>query len=199
MTTNIDHFIKGYRHFQAATLPEKKVLLEDLAEHGQSPKAMFIACCDSRVNLTKLFEAEIGDMFVVQNVANVIPEYENRNLYCSTSSALAYGVNSLKVKDLIILGHSCCGGVNARVNANLVEVDDFVKQWVNIIPCDYNIKDVDTQAKASLLNSYQNCLSYPWLKSAVDAGELNIHLWFFDIGAGQVDAYSHEEKCFSPL
>ena len=143
--------IDSYNQWHAGLFKEREQHYKDLAEHGQSPASMVISCCDSRVQATEIFGAMAGDMFVHRNVANLVPPYAPSGDHHGTSAAVEYAIRALKVKHLIVLGHSQCGGVQAC--HDICASDDgaahddfiFVKQWLEILHPAYGRIDT-TQA-----------------------------------------------------
>lgn len=175
--------------------------MQCLAEYGQKPQIMVVSCCDSRVDPALILQCDPGDLFVVRNVANIIPPYERDGTYHGTSAALEFGVCFLKVEHLVLLGHSQCGGIQALLNTDASNPNDFITNWVSIIKKkpSLHVQDEDEYARAALHISHQNCLSFPWIRERVEQGTLLIHLWFFDIKAGQIFNYCDETKDFHPL
>ncbi len=200
MLKNFDQILAGYQKFHQKYVTENDALLKKLAAQGQKPDAMVVACCDSRVDPALLLQCDPGDLFVVRNVANIVPPYENDEAHHGTSAALEFGVCYLNVKHLIILGHSQCGGINALLNRHQLQQDDFISNWINLIKLNENApREVDSCAKEALLTSYQNCLTFPWIKERLKQNTLAIHLWFFEIQEGTIYAYSPNQKTFNPL
>ena len=201
MLESFKRIINGYQKFHEKYKCEDSTLLKNLAEQGQKPEIMVVACCDSRVDPALLLQCNPGDLFVVRNVANIVPPYENDEAHHGTSAALEFGVCYLNIKHIIILGHSQCGGINALLNQHqLKQQDDFISNWINLIKLDNKThKEVDSCAKEALLTSHQNCLSFPWLKQRLDEQKLAIHLWFFEIKEGIIYAYYPDTKEFKPL
>lgn len=190
--------LRGYHQFR-----EKYVLNDDqmrfLAHHGQNPEIMVVACCDSRVDPALILQCDPGDLFVVRNVANIVPPYEKDNLHHGTSAALEFGISFLHVKHLILLGHSQCGGIAALL-ANEEFENDFITNWVAQIRKNKKlVEDPDEQAKEALKQSHQHCLTFPWIKEKVSNNQLEIHLWFFDIKTGKIFAFSESENAYLPL
>jgi carbonic anhydrase len=114
----MDKMIEGYRRFLAKGWPARRALFQDLAEQGQNPRAMVIACADSRVDPGMIFDAAPGEIFVVRNVANLVPPYAPDGGQHATSAALEFGVRVLKVTDLVVMGHAMCGGVRALLSGH---------------------------------------------------------------------------------
>ncbi|MFN3235267.1 MAG: carbonic anhydrase [Gammaproteobacteria bacterium] len=195
----IEKLIEGYHNFQKKYVEEDNSFMTNLASRGQKPKTMVVACCDSRVDPALLLQCDPGDLFVVRNMANIVPPYENDARRHGVSAALEFGICYLNVTDLVILGHSSCGGIGALLNSDKLKQNDFISNWVSLIDIKVNTKNVDSCAQKSLLNSHKNCLTFPWIKERVDNNQLNIHLWFFDIKSAQVTAYSENKKEFEAL
>jgi carbonic anhydrase len=192
MANNLTALIKNLQNSQLKYANGNNSLLANLAEHGQQPKIMMISCCDSRVDPALILQCDPGDIFMVRSIANIVPAYQPNNI-CSTSAALEFGIKSLSVPHLIIMGHSQCGGIKALLNKQAV-ADDYplVSNWVNNLDLNAiqektnHSCDTDTAAKLALQQSHQNCLTFPWIKQAVDNNNLAIHLWFFDIKSGTI-------------
>jgi carbonic anhydrase len=202
--------LQGYQKFRQKYAHGDQSVMQYLSHYGQQPQVMVVACCDSRVDPALILQCDPGDLFVVRNVANIVPPYEKDEVHHGTSAALEFGVRFLKVKHLILLGHSQCGGIQAlldHVNHDQLaqvaqaEQDDFITNWVSLIKTDTSSHsdDPDDHAKSALKQSYQNCLTFPWIKDAMDKKQLNIHLWFFDIKMGQIFAYSPEQERYNVL
>ena len=125
-TDTMDKMIEGYRRFLARSWPARQALFQDLAEHGQNPHAMVIACADSRVDPGMIFDAAPGEIFTVRNVANLVPPYAPDGNQHATSAALEFGVRVLRVTDLVVLGHAMCGGVRALLTGAPQDARDFL-------------------------------------------------------------------------
>lgn len=197
----MDHFIKiiqGYQSFRNKYAHGDQSVMQSLSDKGQSTKIMIVSCCDSRVDPGLILQCDPGDLFVVRNVANIIPPHEMDDHHHGTSAALEFGVRLLKVKHLILLGHSQCGGVQARLSDEAFD-NEYITSWVSLIKKDRTLPTVDDYAKQSLRQSHQNCLTFPWIREEVDRKNLTIHLWFFDIKLGQILTYCESEDTFQPL
>ena len=200
MKKSIEQIIEGYHNFRRQYASGDNSTMEQLAYHGQQPEIMVVSCCDSRVDPALIFQCNPGDLFTVRNVANIVPPYEIDDKHHGTSAALEYGVCHLNVKHLIILGHSQCGGIDALLNADDLQQNDFISSWVSLIKdeaCSH--RDINVCAKQSLIHSYQNCLTFPWIKDRIAKKELEIHLWFFDIKECEILSYSFEENQYQQL
>lgn len=192
--------LSGYEAFREKYALGDSSVMQYLSDYGQKPQAMVVSCCDSRVDPGLILQCDPGELFVVRNVANIVPPYEKDEAHHGTSAALEFGICFLKVQHLILLGHSQCGGIQALLNNTDSNQNDFINNWVSLIKtdkcCDY---DTDDYAKLALQKSYQNCLTFPWIKEKITQKELLIHLWFFDIKTGQIFTYSDEHQSYEPL
>lgn len=199
MQNKLNKILQGYHAFRDKYVHGDQSIMRYLSYYGQQPEVMVVACCDSRVDPAVILQCDPGDLFVVRNVANIVPPYEKDAAHHGTSAALEFGVCYLQIKHLILLGHSQCGGIQALLNSDSNE-DDFITNWVSQIktsPIKY--EDADTCAKSALNQSYQHCLSFPWIKERMDQHQLAIHLWYFDIKMGQIFTYSFEKGGYYPL
>ncbi len=191
--------LQGYQKFRKKYALGDESVMHYLAHHGQQPQIMVVACCDSRVDPALILQCDPGDLFVVRNVANIIPPYEKDEAHHGTSAALEFGVRVLKVKHLILLGHSQCGGIQTLFNSDNTHKDDFITNWVSLIKTHPYVQDADEYAKLALNQSYQNCLTFPWINEKVMQNKLVINLWFFDIKMGQIFNYSETQNKYQPL
>ena len=197
MEKSFQKILNGYRKFREKYAHGDQHVMQQLADHGQKPDIMVLACCDSRVDPAIILQCDPGDIFTVRNIANIIPPYENDEAHHSTSAALEFGIGHLNVKHLIILAHSQCGGMQAL--ASKTDDTDFIGKWVSLVKPDHDVNDCDQLAKASLKQSYKHALTFPWIKQRVDDNQLAIHLWFFDIKKGQISEYSPTNNQFLPI
>lgn len=212
--TSYQRLVEGYQEFREEYLGKQFEAYRRWAANTQYPKAMMIACSDSRVNPAILTHAGLGDIFMVNNVANLVPPYrEGGKSHHSTSAAIEYAVNHLAIEHIIVMGHSGCGGIRALMQGETEDSREdysFIRPWMEIV---VEAKDrvqkelwhlsLEQQACAcereSLLVSLNNLLTFPRVKREVLAKNLELHAWHFDIGAGEVSAYSYEKECFEPL
>ncbi len=200
----MEHLIGGYRDFRAEVWPQQRARYEHLAARGQRPRAMVIACSDSRVDPAVIFSAVPGELFVVRNVANLVPPYNPDNAYHGTSAALEFGVTVLEVQDLIVLGHGMCGGIRALLDPSIAP-PDFVAPWMAIarrardrvlacVPADQAQTACEHEAvKLSL----ENLLTFPWIAARVADGRLRLHGGSFDIRFGVLELL-RPDGSFSP-
>ncbi len=188
----MQRLIDGYHRFRTEIWPAERARYEALAKWGQSPETLIVACSDSRVDPQTVFGAVPGEMFVVRNVAALVPAYHPDAGYHGTSAALEFGVRVLGVSRIVVLGHALCGGVKAMVEGAPEEARDFVQPWVAMAkPVLESVPegaDRLTRAEAAVVRlSLNNLMTFPWIQDAVAAGKLEIHGFRFDIHTGVLD------------
>lgn len=205
---DIEKFVRGFRRFQEQYLSEPAAF--DSLRQGQRPGTLVIGCCDSRVDPVLLTGSDPGEMFVVRNIANLVPPC-TPDAPPGVSSAIEFAVCGLQVARVIVLGHARCGGIRALMNPRrLAEETDFVGRWMRIaepvrqsVTQELRHKTEDQQHKAcelaSILHSLDNLLTYPWIKRRVEEGSLVLHGWYFDIDSGALLAYSPRQQEFLPM
>ena len=210
----VKELVNGFKNFRHSYFEKKSQVLQQLAEKGQSPKTMVICCSDSRVEPCILFGTGPGDLFVVRNVANLVPPFTSKD-NVSIGSALEYAVKILRVKDIIVLGHAHCGGVAALCKSmkkdKEVEItdnpSDFIESWVDIAKpalskiCFDNKEEIIevNSERAVLLYSYNNLLTYPWLNDAINEKSLAIHAWWFDFKSVTLWKKAQGSNSFMPM
>ena len=210
----VKELVNGFKNFREAYFEKRSRVLQQLAEKGQSPQTMVICCSDSRVEPSTLFGIGPGDLFVVRNVANLVPPFTSKD-NISIGSALEYAVKILRVKDIIVLGHAHCGGVAALCksidNDKRGEVSDnptdFIESWVDIAKPALSETDLDykdenvagNSERAVLLFSYNNLLTYPWLNDAVSKNSLEIHAWWLDFKSVMLWKKAQGSDSFMPM
>ncbi len=183
----------------------------DLAE-GQSPMAMVISCCDSRVQSTEIFNMPAGSFFIHRNIANLVPAYAQNSDAHGTASALEYAIKALEVPHLIIMGHSACGGVQACYDMceNDIAADnagfEFVGHWLETlrpahrrVTGDGDNSRVISMGHQGVIGSLENLMGYPFIAEAVKAGKLQLHGLWHDIGSGTLYAYDSESGNFETV
>lgn len=189
----MDRLIAGYRRFRSDVWPTERDRYQALAKKGQRPETLVVACSDSRVDPQTVFGAGPGEMFVVRNVAGLVPPYRPDAGYHGTSAALEFGVRVLKVARIVVLGHARCGGVQAIVEGAPAEAQDFVLPWMGIAKASLaavaqrhaHEPDQLGRCEAEIVRlSLANLMTFPWIRAAVAAGELSLHGFRFDIHTG---------------
>jgi carbonic anhydrase len=204
------HLISGYQTFTSQRLPTEQSRYRELSERGQSPEVMVIGCCDSRVSPEVIFDASPGELFVVRNIANLVPVYQPDGGAHGVSAALEYAVQVLKVKHIVVLGHAQCGGIRAFVdNAAPLSPGDFIGRWMSMfikpgekveIRGHETMTDFATRIeKAAVMRSLENLLTFPFVKSAIIRGELKLHGAYFGVAVGSLSVLDQEAKEFVPV
>ena len=201
----MDALIDGYRRFRAGTWQAEKSRFEELSRLGQRPRALVIACSDSRTDPQMVFNAAPGELFVIRNVANLVPPYDQDGRPHGVSSAIEYAVRSLRVRDIVVIGHAMCGGIQALLHGAPAEVSDFVDQWMRIAePAKQRAMTAPAEQRQDICEhesvrlSLANLMTFPWIKSAVDAGALTLNGCFFDIRSGVLERLG-QDGIFRPI
>lgn len=209
--TDIEDLVVGFRRFQQRYFGEQRGLYERLAREGQAPRIAVIGCCDSRVDPAVITDCNPGDMFVIRNVANLVPPYETGGGYHGTSAALEFAVCGLKVEHVIVLGHARCGGIRALLGElPIARGAEFIASWMSIadaarraVQREYGGESLDQQARAcelaALRVSLNNLTGFPFVREAVTAGRLGLHGWYFDIEKGELSRYTPASDRFEPV
>jgi len=199
MGKTLSELLEGYDIFRKKYAKHDQSLMKILGTEGQKPTTLVIACSDSRVDPAILLQCDPGELFVVRNVANILPPYEKDEYHHGTSAAIEYAVCYLKVKDIVILGHSDCGGLKALLSDKPLPQDDFITSWVSILDKNKRLSSKPDFAKSALLQSYENSLTFPWIKELIDKNKIKIHLWYLDISNGKINSYDFAKKLFCDI
>ena len=209
----VKELVTGFKNFRTNYFEKKSQILQRLSQEGQSPKTMVICCSDSRVEPAILFGTGPGDLFIVRNVANIVPPFASKNSI-SIGAALEYAVKNLMVQDIIVLGHAHCGGVAAlckkikNEKAEHTELStDFIGSWVDIAKpalSDFDFDDkkenIDANAeRAVVVYSYNNLLTYPWIYDAINKKALKIHAWWLDFMSVTLWKKAEGSDSFMPI
>lgn len=195
----MDRMIEGFRRFRETYFETNRPLFRSLVEGGQSPSVLLIGCSDSRVDPGMIFESQPGEMFVIRNVANLIPPFCPSGSLHGTSAAIEFAVRTLKVDNVVVLGHAQCGGVRALLDDTTNGGSDFISQWMNIA------RTARDRALALTLSAGQpleiarrfceqetvaisiaNLMTFPWVRERVQDGSLRLHGWYFDLEHGEL-------------
>jgi carbonic anhydrase len=201
--------IAGYQSFRAARLPREQDRYRELAEGGQSPEVMVIGCCDSRVSPEVIFDARPGELFVVRNVANIVPPYAPDGQAHGVSAALEFGVAALKVKHIVVLGHAQCGGVKAFAeDAEPLSPGDFIGKWMRLMaPALDKVGPRETLTRgeflarleqANVANSLDNLMTFPRLRKLIERGSVAIHGAYFGVATGELWIRDEASGTFVP-
>ena len=201
----MDDLIEGYRRFRAGTWRDERARFEELSRLGQRPRALVIACSDSRTDPQMVFNARPGELFVIRNVANLVPPYGPDDQPHGVSSAIEFAVRALHVSTIIVLGHAMCGGIKALLDGVPEEVSDFVGPWVRIAePARRRAMHApletrhDVCERESVRLSLENLMTFPWIKDAVYGGRLKLYGCLFDIRSGILERLD-DDGTFRPI
>lgn len=194
MTTFPTRLLDGYASFRDNRLPQESARYRRLADRGQSPEIMLIGCCDSRAAPETIFDAAPGELFVMRNVANLVPPHEPDGAHHGTASAIEFAVTGLGVKHVVVMGHGRCGGI-AAYRAGRQRQGDYIGAWVSLITpaealvASHPADDAAAQRAlefASIRNGMRNLMTYPWVAERLAAGSLALHGAWFDISTGEL-------------
>jgi len=207
---NLEEYAQGNELFRSYFKKNKESLLK-LVRSGQSPKALFIGCSDSRVIPDLIVQSDPGDLFVIRNVGNFVPQYKPDEDFHATATGIEYAVSMLEVKEIIICGHSHCGACKCLYE----DIDDpsliHTKKWLElgesakttaILSLGINAPKDDLlrlTEKLSIIKQIENILTYPVVKKRFEDGSLAIHGWYYDMETGTIDYYNAESYEFLPL
>ena len=221
----LTHLLNGIKGFQDRYYHQDPERMKELSEQGQSPRVLLIACSDSRVDPAILTGAQPGDLFVIRNVANLVPPFELEGHVDGARAAIEYAVRDLKVNHIVVLGHASCGGIKAllgRVSGHKIE-RDFIGSWVSIALAgcsrylhNPNGKGLDGQGmneldvttlcqhqhlteRAAIRGSLANLTTYPWIEERIKSGDLKLHGWWFDLETGDLWCTDAENTSFLPV
>lgn len=206
----IPTLLRGYRRFRNGLWPEQAEQFQELVAKGQKPRVAMVACSDSRVDPAHEFQADPGQLFMIRNVANLVPPMEEGGGYHGTSAALEFAVKELEVDNIIVLGHAHCGGVKAVMDPVSIEQKgySFVASWVSMLTAaarrvTATMPDATPEQRQraceqhSVLVSLENLITFPWIVERVAAGKLKLHGWYFDIATGDLSIYDAASGTFS--
>ena len=201
--------IDGYRAFRRGRMRREQARYRELADQGQAPETMVIGCCDSRVSPEVIFDSGPGEMFVVRNVANLVPPYAPGASFQGVSSALEYAVQVLRVKHILVLGHGRCGGIKAFAEHSApLSPGDFIGKWMSLIaPAAEALGEKQNGStdyltrleQASLVTTLDNLMTFPFVREQVEQGRLTLHAAHFDVSTGELTARSPATGRFETL
>jgi carbonic anhydrase len=205
--------IEGYEVFLRGRFHREQDRYRELADRGQNPNVLLIGCCDSRVSPEVIFDAAPGEIFVLRNIANLIPPYEPDGERHGTSAALEYAVKVLKVAHIVVMGHAMCGGVRAYVETQSGEdvqlaPGDFIGQWISLLgsaaqkigPRRESAADyAERLGRAAIVESLANLRGFPYVREAELAGELELHGAYFGVADGRLFGLDEATGAFLPL
>lgn len=205
----MERLIEGFLRFRASYYAQQRARFERLAERPQHPRYAVVTCCDSRIDTSLIFDAVPGEIFLIRNIANLIPPYRPDERQHSTSAAVEYAVRVLKVGQFVVLGHAGCGGIRALLDPP-AEATDFVASWLQVAaPARQRVL---AQAEAltpaerqraceleALKDSLANALSFPWVKARAADGSLHVDALYLDLEQGELLLYNRPKDTFAPV
>lgn len=203
--------IAGFRRFREKYFVGEEALYTKLSTAGQSPKTLIIGCSDSRVDPAMISGASPGEIFVVRNVANLVPPYESAlSGFHGVSAAIEFAVVNLKVENIVILGHRQCGGIRALITGESKKANSFVGRWMEIaadarerVMSRAHDMDLETQCKEGekegIVTSLQNLKTFPFVAEALEKGQLTLFGIYFDLEQGQLLEFDPAENSFKQL
>lgn len=205
----IEKLTDGFKSFRGGDFENRRDTYEHLVDEGQKPKVALIACSDSRVDPTIVLQADPGDLFIVRNVANLVPPYEREGNYHGTSAALEFAVQHLCVDHLIVLGHAHCGGIRSLFDEPKTgtEGNHFVPPWMSLVRSAYlrvqgTMPEATDEMKArvceqsAVLVSLENLMTFPCIREQVAGGRLRLHGWYIDIRSCALQVYDPVSQNF---
>jgi carbonic anhydrase len=200
----MDTLLAGYRRFRRGAWPRLKAVYEKLAD-GQSPKVLVIACSDSRVDPTRIFDTQPGELFVIRNVANIVPPFEENPVGMhGTSAAIEFAVEKLKVETILILGHGRCGGVAAVLDGSKTH-GVFIDGWIDLLSAararlPHDCADVHAALeRESIRVSLERLMGFPFVAHAVQEGRLKLEGGLFDVADGRLERLDPVTGGFAPV
>jgi carbonic anhydrase len=207
MKTFPQRLLDGYKAFTSQRLPTEQSRYRELSERGQSPAVMVIGCCDSRVSPEVIFDAGPGELFVMRNVANLVPVYQPDGGAHGVSAALEYAVNVLRIKHIVVLGHAQCGGIRAFIDKiDPLSPGDFIGRWMAMFIKPGEIveqRERETMQdfvvrieKAAVFRSLENLMTFPFVRASVESGEMELHGAYFGVAKGSLFVLDPEAKEF---
>jgi len=208
------YLIQRYKNWKLTGYEKSKDWYKKLANEGQNPSAMVISCCDSRIHTTSIFGADLGEFFIHRNIANIVPPFNPNGDHHGTSAAVEYAVKTLKVLNIIVIGHSGCGGIHSGYNllkGNLsLDNSIFVKKWLSILRPAFEtvllrnseIPDqvgIEMLEKESILTSINNLIEFPFIKDCLIKKSLNLHGLWHDIETGDIQFLDPNSLTFKKI
>jgi carbonic anhydrase len=201
------HLIDGYRTFTTQRLPAEQSRYRELSVRGQSPEVMVIGCCDSRVSPEVIFDAGPGELFVVRNIANLVPVYAPDGGAHGVSAALEFAVQVLRVKHIVVLGHAQCGGIRAFIDKiEPLSPGDFIGRWMSMFikpgetveqrPHETMLDFATRIEKAAVFRSIENLMTFPCVRILVERGKLQLHGAYFGVAEGSLFVLDQEAREF---
>ena len=203
--------IDGHIVFRSGRLQTEQSRYRELAITGQTPEVMVIGCSDSRVSPEVIFDAKPGELFVVRNVANLVPPYTPDGAQRAVSAALEFAVQALKVKHIVVLGHARCGGIRAYAEQGTpLSPGDFIGKWMALIgpaadaagpPSDYPSQAdyLRRLEQISIAKTLDNLMTFPWVRNLAERSQIALHGAYFDVATGELSLHDPTTGTFFPV
>ena len=208
--SQINRLTAGFRQFRDDAPLDERLRFRELVDLGQKPRTLFLGCCDSRVDPALITCSQPGELFVVRNIANLVPPYGGH--LEEAAAALEFSVKHLGVEDIVIMGHSRCAGIQAALNAARGErwPDGPLHNWLRAVEgparttleVDRHLEPADQLCacgRRTLIQSIERLRGYPWIKEELDRGSVSLHAWFFSLGRMQLEALDQERGQFEVI
>ncbi|WP_407177873.1 carbonic anhydrase [Bradyrhizobium sp. STM 3562] len=207
MITFPNKLLEGYRAFRSNRLPIEQSRYQELSVRGQSPEVMVIGCCDSRVSPEVIFDAGPGELFVVRNIANLVPVYQPDSAAHGVSAALEFAVSVLHIKHIVVLGHAQCGGIRALIDkSEPLSPGDFIGKWMAMFIKPGEVVEQRAHEtiqqftvrieKAAVFRSLENLMTFPFVRTKVESGQLQLHGAYFGVAEGSLFVLDKQTKEF---
>ena len=204
----MERLIEGFKRFRANYFEANRARFERLAGRPQHPRYAIVTCCDSRIDTTRVFDAIPGEVFLIRNIANLVPPYEPDQHHHSTSAAIEYAVRVLKVGQFVVMGHAGCGGIRALLEPP-AEPTDFMTLWLEMAASarDRAVTRTDVPGEErqrcceleALTLSLNNLLAFPWLKARIEDGSLQVDALYLDLERGELLLYDRQNDTFAEV
>jgi carbonic anhydrase len=204
----MERLIEGFKRFRAHYFEEHRARFERLAGRPQHPRYAVVTCSDSRIDTTRIFDAVPGEIFLIRNIANLVPPYKPDQAQHSTSAAIEYAVRFLKVGQFVVLGHAGCGGIAALLDPPKQDTD-FVGSWLEIaqparerVLARPHLSSEERQRSCeleALKSSLENVLQFPWVTARIEDRSLQVDALYLDLEHGEMLLYERAKDAFAAV
>ena len=205
--SNYKNLINGFKQFHKENYFKNKSIFRRL-QKKQTPRTLFISCSDSRVDPATITKSKLGEIFVIRNIANLIPNGRSAKSNNSTVAAIEFAIKTLKIKNVVVLGHSGCAGVQSIISKKKIKDSPYVNEWIKIgskIQNSIKNKSLNDKEKVvfaekeNIKHSLKNLLTFPWIKNKIRKKELSIYGWYFSIDDCNIHQYNKEKDSFTKI
>ena len=208
---SLQALVGGFKTYKATTYTQHKNLITHFLQQGRKPTTLFITCCDLRTSPESITSCSLGDLYTVRTIAGLVPPFEDVGAHGAVA-AVQYAVETLKIENIVVMGHAHCDGINSLMNYKEKGDGqyDAMASWLavakdakNAVTTQLAGKSAEVQEKAceqeSILISLRNLLTYPWVKEGVNSDSLSVYGWHFDIESGDLLCFNPATQVFEPL